>query len=312
MKERNVDFFYEGEIVPETVKKSIYKMEDSSSSISDKSVFENIMTALISEFVYKKNISLISVQKFVNEKVKNLKTYVLHFEDDKGNSFNCSYIGEHDALKYGTTHILASSIIFAFAQYGCKLCNFKDQDCEFCDRTKIDKIFPPELKLTIKHNMKEFTKVFGKNSVKSIKDFCEGYYSHMRNQNVKEIEDIKDNNNSLPPEIKEIVNIDLGIISYVVKMTTTILGEYANNNKDVRNIMKDYTNVEKSFLSVIQQLQKYYHFIKLIKDSPNNVTEEFVENIKQVNEEDYDIDIDDDDDEDDDEGESWKKDFDEA
>jgi hypothetical protein len=310
MKERNVDFFYEGEIVPETVKKSIYKMEDSSSSISDKSVFENIMTALISEFVYKKNISLISVQKFVNEKVKNLKTYVLHFEDDKGNSFNCSYIGEHDALKYGTTHILASSIIFAFAQYGCKLCNFKDQDCEFCDRRKIDKIFPPELKLTIKHNMKEFTKVFGKNSVKSIKDFCEGYYSHMRNQNVKEIEDFKDNNNSLPPEIKEIVNIDLGIISYVVKMTTTILGEYANNNKDVRNIMKDYTNVEKSFLSVIQQLQKYYHFIKSIKDSPNNVTEEFVENIKQVNEEDYDID--DDDDEDDDEGESWKKDFDEA
>jgi hypothetical protein len=158
--------------------------------------------------------------------------------------------------------------------------------------------------------MKEFTKVFGKNSVKSIKDFCEGYYSHMRNQNVKEIEDFKDNNNSLPPEIKEIVNIDLGIISYVVKMTTTILGEYANNNKDVRNIMKDYTNVEKSFLSVIQQLQKYYHFIKSIKDSPNNVTEEFVENIKQVNEEDYDID--DDDDEDDDEGESWKKDFDEA
>jgi hypothetical protein len=310
MKERNVDFFYEGEIVPETVKKSIYKMEDSSSSISDKSVFENIMTALISEFVYKKNISLISVQKFVNEKVKNLTTYVLHFEDDKGNSFNCSYIGEHDALKYGTTHILASSIIFAFAQYGCKLCNFKDQDCEFCDRRKIDKIFPPELKLTIKHNMKEFTKVFGKNSVKSIKDFCEGYYSHMRNQNVKEIEDFKDNNNSLPPEIKEIVNIDLGIISYVVKMTTTILGEYANNNKDVRNIMKDYTNVEKSFLSVIQQLQKYYHFIKSIKDSPNNVTEEFVENIKQVNEEDYDID--DDDDEDDDEGESWKKDFDEA
>jgi hypothetical protein len=310
MKERNVDFFYEGEIVPETVKKSIYKMEDSSSSISDKSVFENIMTALISEFVYKKNISLISVQKFVNEKVKNLKTYVLHFEDDKGNGFNCSYIGEHDALKYGTTHILASSIIFAFAQYGCKLCNFKDQDCEFCDRRKIDKIFPPELKLTIKHNMKEFTKVFGKNSVKSIKDFCEGYYSHMRNQNVKEIEDFKDNNNSLPPEIKEIVNIDLGIISYVVKMTTTILGEYANNNKDVRNIMKDYTNVEKSFLSVIQQLQKYYHFIKSIKDSPNNVTEEFVENIKQVNEEDYDID--DDDDEDDDEGESWKKDFDEA
>jgi hypothetical protein len=310
MKERNVDFFYEGEIVPETVKKSIYKMEDSSSSISDKSVFENIMTALISEFVYKKNISLISVQKFVNEKVKNLKTYVLHFEDDKGNSFNCSYIGEHDALKYGTTHILASSIIFAFAQYGCKLCNFKDQDCEFCDRRKIDKIFPPELKLTIKHNMKEFTKVFGKNSVKSIKDFCEGYYSHMRNQNVKEIEDFKDNNNSLPSEIKEIVNIDLGIISYVVKMTTTILGEYANNNKDVRNIMKDYTNVEKSFLSVIQQLQKYYHFIKSIKDSPNNVTEEFVENIKQVNEEDYDID--DDDDEDDDEGESWKKDFDEA
>jgi hypothetical protein len=310
MKERNVDFFYEGEIVPETVKKSIYKMEDSSSSISDKSVFENIMTALISEFVYKKNISLINVQKFVNEKVKNLKTYVLHFEDDKGNSFNCSYIGEHDALKYGTTHILASSIIFAFAQYGCKLCNFKDQDCEFCDRRKIDKIFPPELKLTIKHNMKEFTKVFGKNSVKSIKDFCEGYYSHMRNQNVKEIEDFKDNNNSLPPEIKEIVNIDLGIISYVVKMTTTILGEYANNNKDVRNIMKDYTNVEKSFLSVIQQLQKYYHFIKSIKDSPNNVTEEFVENIKQVNEEDYDID--DDDDEDDDEGESWKKDFDEA
>jgi hypothetical protein len=309
MKERNVDFFYEGEIVPETVKKSIYKMEDSSSSISDKSVFENIMTALISEFVYKKNISLISVQKFVNEKVKNLKTYVLHFEDDKGNSFNCSYIGEHDALKYGTTHILASSIIFAFAQYGCKLCNFKDQDCEFCDRRKIDKIFPPELKLTIKHNMKEFTKVFGKNSVKSIKDFCEGYYSHMRNQNVKEIEDFKDNNNSLPPEIKEIVNIDLGIISYVVKMTTTILGEYANNNKDVRNIMKDYTNVEKSFLSVIQQLQKYYHFIKSIKDSPNNVTEEFVENIKQVNEEDYDID---DDDDDDDEGESWKKDFDEA
>ena len=310
MKERNVDFFYEGEIVPETVKKSIYKMEDSSSSISDKSVFENIMTALISEFVYKKNISLISVQKFVNEKVKNLKTYVLHFEDDKGNSFNCSYIGEHDALKYGTTHILASSIIFAFAQYGCKLCNFKDQDCEFCDRRKIDKIFPPELKLTIKHNMKEFTKVFGKNSVKSIKDFCEGYYSHMRNQNVKEIEDFKDNNNSLPPEIKEIVNIDLGIISYVVKMTTTILGEYANNNKDVRNIMKDYTNVEKSFLSVIQQLQKYYHFIKSIKDSPNNVTEEFVENIKQVNDDDYDID--DEDDEDDDEGESWKKDFDEA
>ena len=307
MKDKNVDFFYEGEVVPDTVKSSIYKMEDASATMSNRSVFENIMSALLEEFMRKKNISLTSVNKFVNEKAKNIKTYILQFEDDKGNSFKCSYIGERDTLKTGTTDILASSIIFTFAEYGCKICSYNDKDCEFCDRSKIDKIFPPELKSTIKHNMKEFIKVFGSKSVKSIKDFCNGYYDHLRNQKTKSF--LPENNESLSTGIKEIVDIDLGVIGYVIQMATTILGEYANNNQDVRNLMSEYTNVEKSFFGLIQQLKKYYNFIKMVQENPNVSQEEIVSNFHEMNEDDDEEDDDEDDDEDD---APWKKDSDEA
>ena len=130
MSSNSTDFFFEGKIVPQTIKESIYRMEDASKPVSIRSVFEDVMTGLMEEFLHKKNISLIKVEKFVNEKVKNLKTYVMHFENEKGESFKCAYLSERNSLKHGTTYILASSIIFTFAEYGCKFCNFKDKDCE--------------------------------------------------------------------------------------------------------------------------------------------------------------------------------------
>ena len=72
--------------------------------------------------------------------------------------------------------------------------------------------------------------------------------------------------------------------------------------------MFEYQNVEKSFLAAIQQLQKYYHFVKMVKEDPNDIPEEIIERLREVD----DVDNDEDDDDDDDEGESWKKDFDEA
>jgi hypothetical protein len=68
--------------------------------------------------------------------------------------------------------------------------------------------------------------------------------------------------------------------------------------------MFEYQNVEKSFLAAIQQLQKYYHFVKMIKEDPNDIPEEIIEKLRETDDEDND--------EDDDEGESWKEDFDEA
>jgi hypothetical protein len=315
MNKRNSDFFYEGKIVPTTLKNSIYKMEDRNAHKNvhgnGRSVFENVMTGLLEEFMCKKNISLVKIEKFVNEKAKNIKTYVMHFENDKGEQFKCSCFGEKNSIPLGATHMLATSIIFTFAEYGCKICNYKERDCEFCDRTKIEKIFPSENKCTIKHNMKEFIKVFGKDSVKSIKDFCEGYYEYIREESsVKDENYINDyvQKQSLPPEIQEVIEIDPNVIQYIIKIVTTVLGEYANNNKDIRNIMFEYQNVEKSFLAAIQQLQKYYHFVKMIKENPNDIPEEVMENLREKHDEDDDLD----DEDDDDEGESWKEDIDDA
>lgn len=305
MTQRNTDFFYEGKNVPKTLKNSIYKMEDITGIVGEKSVFENIMTSLLEEFMHKKNINLSKVERYVNEKAKNIKLYVMYFQNENGDEFKCAYLGEKGSLKNGTTHILASSIIFTFAKYGCKHCNFKETDCEFCERKKIDKIFPPEMELTIKHNMDNFIKVFGKDSVKSIKDFCEGYYAYMRQNSSKESHDSLEEQRqeeSVPPVVKEFLQIDPGVIEYVIKMTTAILGEYANDNKDIRNIMSEYTNVEKSFLSVIHHLQKYHAFVKMIKENPNDLPEELIENMEEINQDD----INSFDEEEDDDGESWK------
>lgn len=312
MTRRNSDFFYEGKIVPTTLKNSIYKMEDRNAHRNahgnGRSVFENVMTGLLEEFMCKKNISLVKIERFINEKAKNIKTYIMYFENDKGEQFKCACFGEKNSIPFGATHMLATSIIFTFAEYGCKNCHYKERDCEFCDRTKIEKIFPAENKCTIKHNMKDFIKVFGKDSVKSIKDFCEGYYEYIREESAIPEETYMDEHaqkQSLPPEIQEVIKIDPNVIQYIVKIVTTVLGEYANNNKDIRNIMFEYQNVEKSFLAAIQQLQKYYHFVKMVKEDPNDIPEEIIERLREVD----DVDNDEDDD---DEGESWKKDFDEA
>lgn len=313
MTRRNSDFFYEGKIVPTTLKNSIYKMEDRNAHRNahgnGRSVFENVMTGLLEEFMCKKNISLVKIERFINEKAKNIKTYIMYFENDKGEQFKCACFGEKNSIPFGATHMLATSIIFTFAEYGCKNCHYKERDCEFCDRTKIEKIFPAENKCTIKHNMKDFIKVFGKDSVKSIKDFCEGYYEYIREESAIPEETYMDEHaqkQSLPPEIQEVIKIDPNVIQYIVKIVTTVLGEYANNNKDIRNIMFEYQNVEKSFLATIQQLQKYYHFVKMVKEDPNDIPEEIIERLREVD------DVDNDEDDDDDEGESWKKDFDEA
>jgi hypothetical protein len=313
MTRRNSDFFYEGKIVPTTLKNSIYKMEDRNAHRNahgnGRSVFENVMTGLLEEFMCKKNISLVKIERFINEKAKNIKTYIMHFENDKGEQFKCACFGEKNSIPLGATHMLASSIIFTFAEYGCKNCNYKERDCEFCDRNKIEKIFPAENKCTIKHNMKDFIKVFGKYSVKSIKYFCEGYNEYIREESAITEEtymDEHDQKQSLPPEIQEVIKIDPNVIQYIIKIVTTVLGEYANNNKDIRNIMFEYQNVEKSFLAAIQQLQKYYHFVKMVKEDPNDIPEEIIERLREVD------DVDNDEDDDDDEGESWKKDFDEA
>jgi len=311
MTRRNSDFFYEGKIVPTTLKNSIYKMEDRNAHRNahgnGRSVFENVMTGLLEEFMCKKNISLVKIERFINEKAKNIKTYIMYFENDKGEQFKCACFGEKNSIPFGATHMLASSIIFTFAEYGCKNCNYKERDCEFCDRNKIEKIFPAENKCTIKHNMKDFIKVFGKDSVKSIKDFCEGYYEYIREESAIPEETYMDEHaqkQSLPPEIQEVIKIDPNVIQYIIKIVTTVLGEYANNNKDIRNIMFEYQNVEKSFLAAIQQLQKYYHFVKMNKEDPNDIPEEIIEKLRETDDEDND--------EDDDEGESWKEDFDEA
>mgnify|MGYP006277659341 CR=1 FL=1 len=311
MSGSNQDFFFLGEAVPETIKQSIYKMEDTNKAVTGKSVFEDVMTGLLDNFLPKKNISLVKVEKFNNEKVKHLKTYVLYYQNDKGDEFKCSYIGEKDSLHHGTTHILASSIVFTFAGYGCKHCKYKDKDCEFCERKKIDKIFPPELKLTIKSNMKEFTKVLGKESVKVIKDFCDGYFAFMRGQKDEEV--IQNNvqkekdEQAISPEIAEITELDIGVIDYIIKVVSSILGQYANDNKDIRNILSDYSNVEKTFLFVINQLQRYYAFVKSVKENPEAVPEEIVDMLRNTNDDIIDEIDEDDDEDDDDEGESWKK-----
>jgi hypothetical protein len=312
MSEENQDFFFEGKLVPETVKQSIYKMDNTERANGNRTIFEEVMTGLLDEFLQKKNISLTKVEKYVNEKVRNMKTYVLYFKNESGEEFKCAYLGEKDSLQFGSTQILASSIIFTFAVYGCKYCMYKDKNCEYCDRKKFDKIFSPDLGLTIKHNMKEFTKVFGKESVKSIKNFCEGFCEYIRSKPVAE-DKIKESNArkepeiELPQEIIEITKIDSDVINYVIRMTTTLLGQYANNNKDIRNILSGYTNVEKSFLFVINQLQRCHNFVKAVKEDPEDIPEEIADILKSLNENDDISDDEYDDEDDDDDEENWKK-----
>jgi hypothetical protein len=278
MSNENVDFFYEGKIVPNTLKNSIYKMENNN---TNSSVFENVMSGLLDDFMNKKNISLIKVEKYNNPKLKNHKTYILTFENEKGEQFKCSYIGQKDSLQHGTTAILASSVIFAFAEYGCKFCKFNNPECEFCERSKIDKIFPPEMKCTIKHNMKEFVKVFGKNSVNSIRDFCEGYYEFMRTQDENAMNQ-HSQDESISPEIQEVLKIDVKVIKYLIELMTSMLGEYASNNKEIRTIMSGYENVEKTLMATISHLQKYCMVLNMIKENPNSVPEEIIETLGET------------------------------
>lgn len=308
MSEESHDFFFEGKLVPETIKQSIYKMDNTEKANGNRTIFDDVMTGLLDEFLQRKNISLFKIEKYVNEKVRNMKTYVLYFRNEHGEEFKCAYLGEKDSLQFGSTQILASSIVFTFAGYGCKFCMYKDKNCEYCDRKKFDKIFPPELGMTIKHNMKEFIKVFGKESVKSIKNFCEGFCDYIRSKPTEE--KIKESNVrqqevSVPEEIIEITKIDANVINYVIRMTTSILGQYANDNKEIRKILEDYTNVEKSFLFVINQLQRCHAFVKAVKENPEDVPEEVADMLRSLEENSSNDEYEDEDDDDDDE--SWKR-----
>ncbi len=300
----NADYFFEGKRLPEDLKNSIYRMENASSNLAQKSLFEEILASLLEEFMHKKKIALTKVEKYQSEKLRSIKAYVLFYENENGDQFKCSLLCDRDSLKFGTSNILASAILFAFAEYGCKYCNYKDEDCEYCERSKLDKIFTPENKLSLRHNMDGLEKVFGKESLDSVKDFCQGYYEYIRSNGKISQEDEEIENESAPKEIKQFLEVDENIIAYITKTVSTILGEYANGNKDIKNILSDYENVEKSFMLVLQHLQRLHAFIVSVKDSPNDIPEEILETLRQSDEFDLNYDEDDEDDEDDDE--SWE------
>lgn len=305
-----VDYFYEGKIVPATIKDSIYKMEND--DVQNKSVFEDVLSGLLEEFMTKKNIFLAKVEKINVEKLKRLNTYVMTYRNAQGDEFKCSYLDERGSLKFGTTSILASSMIFTFAGHGCKYCKYSNPDCEFCNRKKIDKIFTPESRCSLKHNMEELTKVFGEDSINSIRDFCEGYCNYMRNYvNEKNIEQQSEENENIPEPLQDLLKVDTDVVDYLISVITTILGEYTSGNTKIREILDGKNYVEKSMLVVLTHLKKLSGFIKIIKQNPENISPEILQSIGESfgeDEESFDIyDQGDDDDDDDDDGDSWKK-----
>ena len=91
MSEESHDFFFEGKLVPETIKQSIYKMDNTEKANGNRTIFDDVMTGLLDEFLQRKNISLFKIEKYVNEKVRNMKTYVLYFRNEHGEEFKCAY-----------------------------------------------------------------------------------------------------------------------------------------------------------------------------------------------------------------------------
>jgi hypothetical protein len=129
--------------------------------------------------------------------------------------------------------------------------------------------------------MKEFVKVFGKNSVNSIRDFCEGYYEFMRTQDENAMNQ-HSQDESISPEIQEVLKIDVKVIKYLIELMTSMLGEYASNNKEIRTIMSGYENVEKTLMATISHLQKYCMVLNMIKENPNSVPEEIIETLGET------------------------------
>ena len=303
--EDGVDYFFEGKLVPEEIKQSFYRLENkrdgSFGEVANKSVFESLMTNLIHDLMKKKNIYLTKVERIVNDKVKRLFLYVLEFSNSEGQTFKSAYLADSGRLQYDTTRILTGSIMFTLAKYGCHYCNFSDKNCEFCDRAKIEKIFDPSNKFTLTQNWKEFVDVFGKKTVRCIEDFCQGYFEYMRSTDTDPVE--QDDNSQenykkiLPASLLEYASIDEKIIGYVSNWISKILGGYTNNDNSLRVIFNNCSNVEKSFLAIINHLQQLKSFINAIKTNPSD----FANGIPDDLEDDFDS-VDDEDDE----GESWK------
>jgi len=277
MNNQDKNYFYEGEIVPDLMKQSLYRLENKKTPVGDKSIFMNIFAAMIQDLMTKKNIRLSNVNLYVNSKVKKINTYVLQFEDNDSNKFYSSFINEKGGLPFDTTKILSCSILFTFAEYGCKFCNYASKDCEYCSRDKISKIFPPETKYTLKDNMENFVKVFGKETIASIKDFCDGYCEYMRSPDEEDEGEIKNDydTSTIPEELQRYMEIDANLIAYVSQMTYAMFRQYANGDKDMQRSLSNYNNVEKSLVAITSHLEKLKDFVKAVKTDPARFIEDF-------------------------------------
>ena len=114
-------------------------------------------------------------------------------------------------------------------------------------------------------------------------------------------------NESISPEIQEVLKIDVRVIKYLIELMTSMLGEYASNNKEIRTIMSGYENVEKTLMATISHLQKYCMVLNIIKENPASVPEEIIETLGETRNHDYDENEEEDDDE-----EPWNKDSEDA